>query len=118
MTNTYRPQEEANDSRWDEDEYGETLSDEEREDRYQAYMAANEPNDIPEQDEEPEENKEMPLNEDQAMAMDHRGAKIVVTDQAAERISKESGLFGLNSAVNNDLFKKFNYQRRADHHVK
>jgi hypothetical protein len=73
---------------------------------------------IPEQDEEPEENKEMPLNEDQAMAMDHRGAKIVVTDQAAERISKESGLFGLNSAVNNDLFKKFNYQRRADHHVK
>jgi hypothetical protein len=51
MTNTYRPQEEANDSRWDEDEYGETLSDEEREDRYQAYIAANEPNDIPEQDE-------------------------------------------------------------------
>lgn len=67
-------------------------------------------------DEEAEENKELPLNEDQAM--DHRPAKIVVTDQAAERISKESGLFGLNSAVNNDLFKKFNYQRRQDHKPK
>ena len=71
---------------------------------------------IPEPDEEAEENKELPLNEDQAM--DHRPAKIVVTDQAAERISKESGLFGLNSAVNNDLFKKFNYQRRQDHKPK
>ena len=43
---------EGNHSRWDEDEFGRTLSDEELEDRYQDYTAANEPNEIPEHEEE------------------------------------------------------------------